>query len=444
MADLAVSLAVCVGIVLFCEAARRSAQALFSRGGCGVYLTEVFSTLQLCACSHELKLLGESGRIQLETALTLVYLSTVVHISTFHGALCNPSGALEQLYRGSLSPSASSVLIACQLSAAWLSRYAASYLWSFGLSDLHLAHKALGYECSDPINGSLIAAVAVEMACVFVLQATVMNIGLFKENLRVHVIAAVITILAYAGMPWWTPPSPSFTLQVHCTAGSPSASLYTLFSGQDHHRAGIIWVVDHSQPCSGTVVVLVHSYLTGPSSVVTGPFPQDAAHKTLLAGEFWLVDGSLSSSLATSGPLIRTPLHCSGTDVVLVVCGNITGAVMNPALAFSIQFPCAGHSSLEYTLIFVLGPLLGTASAIAVFEIIPSLLRRESHGKKIHTNNSLDWIGHGLDKFLDVDHISVQTLICQSIGQSGQIWWMPSLAQFRAEFPGDWDFSHCW
>ncbi|XP_036450824.1 aquaporin-11-like [Colossoma macropomum] len=263
MADLAVSVAVLVGIVLFCEAARRSVKAVFSRGDYSLYLIEVLSTLQLCACSQELKLLGESGRIQPQTGLTLIYLITVVHVSTFHGALCNPSGALELLYRGSLRPSASSVLIACQLSTAWVSRYAASYLWSFGLSDLHLAHKAHGYQCFNPISASLPTAAAVEMTCAFVLQAAVMNIGIFSENLRVHVIAAVITSLAYAG-------------------------------------------------------------------------------------------------------------------------GSITGAVMNPALAFSIQFPCSGHSFLEYAFVFWLGPILGTTSAIAVFEkLIPFLLKRQTYGKKI-------------------------------------------------------------
>ncbi|KAL7848358.1 hypothetical protein AOLI_G00230760 [Acnodon oligacanthus] len=263
MADLAVSVAVLAAIVLLCEAARRSVKAASSGGGYSRYLTEVLSTLQLCACSQELKLLGESGRIQPLTGLTLVYLITVVHVSTFHGALCNPSAALELLCRGSLRPSAASALIACQLSAAWVSRHAASYLWSFGLSELHLAHRAHGYQCFSPLSAPLPAAAAVEMTCAFALQAVLANIGAFRENLRVHVIAAVITSLAHAG-------------------------------------------------------------------------------------------------------------------------GSITGAVMNPALAFSIQFPCSGHSFLEYAFVFWLGPILGAASAIAVFEkLIPSLLKRHTNGKKV-------------------------------------------------------------
>ncbi|XP_072514961.1 aquaporin-11-like [Salminus brasiliensis] len=263
MADAAVSLGVVVGIVLLCEAARRTSKALISSADYSLYCTEVVTSLQLCACTHELKLLGESGRLDPQTGLTLTYLITVVHVLTFSGAFCNPSGALEQLYRGSLRPLTSLALIACQLGAAWLSRYAALYLWSLGLSDLHLDHRSNGYKCFSPIGASLPVAAAVEMACAFVLQAVVMNIGTFGENLRVHVLAAAVTSLVYAA-------------------------------------------------------------------------------------------------------------------------GSTTGAVMNPALAFSIQFPCSGHSFLEYAFVYWLGPMLGTASAVAVFEkIIPCLLKKDSYWKKV-------------------------------------------------------------
>ncbi|XP_067363165.1 aquaporin-11 isoform X2 [Channa argus] len=38
--------------------------------------------------------------------------------------------------------------------------------------------------------------------------------------------------------------------------------------------------------------------------------------------------------------------------------GSLTGAVFNPALAFSTQFPCSGNSFLEYCLVYGLAPLL--------------------------------------------------------------------------------------
>lgn len=39
--------------------------------------------------------------------------------------------------------------------------------------------------------------------------------------------------------------------------------------------------------------------------------------------------------------------------------GSISGAIFNPVLAFSVQFPCSGHTYLEYCFIYWLGPLLG-------------------------------------------------------------------------------------
>ncbi|KAI4905037.1 hypothetical protein NFI96_020190, partial [Prochilodus magdalenae] len=49
------------------------------------------------------------------------------------------------------------------------------------------------------------------------------------------------------------------------------------------------------------------------------------------------------------------------------------------------------------------------------------------------TGLGMYWTGSGCS------HISVQTLSHQRTGQVVQIWWMPSLAQFRGEFPVDWD-----
>lgn len=56
-------------------------------------------------------------------------------------------------------------------------------------------------------------------------------------------------------------------------------------------------------------------------------------------------------------------LPCSMFDLLLFfsLCagGSISGAVFNPALAFSIQFPCSGHTYLEYCFIYWLSPALG-------------------------------------------------------------------------------------
>ncbi|KAM3616916.1 uncharacterized protein V6R79_025991 [Siganus canaliculatus] len=57
--------------------------------------------------------------------------------------------------------------------------------------------------------------------------------------------------------------------------------------------------------------------------------------------------------------------------------GSVTGAVFNPALAFSTQFPCSGSSFLDYCLVYWLGPVLGMISSVLLFDrLVPLLLRK--------------------------------------------------------------------
>ncbi|XP_034024860.1 aquaporin-11 [Thalassophryne amazonica] len=53
--------------------------------------------------------------------------------------------------------------------------------------------------------------------------------------------------------------------------------------------------------------------------------------------------------------------------------GDVTGAVFNPALAFSTQFPCSGNTLLEYCLVYWLGPLLGMMSSVLLFNKLHAL-----------------------------------------------------------------------
>ncbi|XP_023118836.2 aquaporin-11-like [Amphiprion ocellaris] len=252
MSDLFVSLAVLAAAVLLSEAVRWTAARL-SPGAYWIYLLEAASTFQLCCCTHELKLLGETTRLELPVGLTITYFITVVHLTTLREATCNPIAAVERVCRGSSSVKAALVLIALQFGAAVAAQFFAVSVWSLGLSDVHVRHQRFGFRCFDPLGGTLLEAAAVELMCTFTVQATAMNIHRVDEKLRAALFAAVITAVVFAG-------------------------------------------------------------------------------------------------------------------------GSISGAVFNPVLAFSIQFPCSGHTYLEYCFVYWLGPALGAASCILLFEkIIPFL-----------------------------------------------------------------------
>ena len=67
--------------------------------------------------------------------------------------------------------------------------------------------------------------------------------------------------------------------------------------------------------------------------------------------------GSVDRTLAVVSETFCFSLFQS--DLCFCLGGSTTGAVFNPALAFSTQFPCTGGTFAEYSLVYWLGPLLG-------------------------------------------------------------------------------------
>lgn len=199
MTDLAVSSAVLGAAVLLSEAPRRAAARL-SPGAFWMCALEAASTFQLCSCTHELKLLGQSAGLGTRVNLTICFAMTVVHLVTFREATCNPAAALESVCRGTRSLRAAVPLIACQFAAAVAAQFFAASVWSLGLSDLHVRHQRFGFRCFDPIGGTLLEAAAVELTCAFVIQTAAMQVHNLDEKLRVPFLAAVVTALVYTGV----------------------------------------------------------------------------------------------------------------------------------------------------------------------------------------------------------------------------------------------------
>ncbi|XP_027001295.1 aquaporin-11 [Tachysurus fulvidraco] len=246
MSVVSVSLCVLGGIVIVCEIVRRAIPSLFSgnRRDCGIYTAEIISTVQLCACAHELKLLSEDAP---EIALSLTYVVSVIHALTFRGATGNPNATLERYWCNSLDGACALRRTACQFAASVAASLAMRRTWAFGFSDLHARHERAGFTCASPIaNVHLLQAVTVELACAFVVHVAVTLTRGVEEKYRVHAVAAVITTVVYAG-------------------------------------------------------------------------------------------------------------------------GSTTGAVFNPALAFSAQFPCTGSTFAKNGLVYWLGPVLGMACSLLLF-----------------------------------------------------------------------------
>lgn len=200
MAVVLVSLCMLVGIVFICEIARRVTPKLLSgeRTDYGIYVAEIISTIQLCACAHELKLLSEEAP---EIALSFTYFITVMHMRTFRVATGNPTATLERYWCDSLGGACALRRTACQFAAAAAAGLVMRRVWAFGFSDLHVRHERSGFVCTSPIaDVPLLEAVAVELACAFVVHAAVTCTSGVEEQYRVHAVAAVITTVVYAGV----------------------------------------------------------------------------------------------------------------------------------------------------------------------------------------------------------------------------------------------------
>lgn len=223
--DLLLSLAVLTLIVVVCEVARRLARKALHHltPGYTDAAVEFISTFQLCACCHELRLLADNNVVDLTLGLTLTYILTVVHGFTFDGALCNPTWALERTLQSPGSWKVVTLKLACQFAAAVAGRICTEYIWSFGLSELHLKHQLYKFKCRSGLHTTLLHGLAVELACTFSLHATAMHIMHFETKYRVHFVAAVVTFLVYAGGSLTGAtinPALAYSLFFHCTGNS--------------------------------------------------------------------------------------------------------------------------------------------------------------------------------------------------------------------------------
>ncbi|XP_067889227.1 aquaporin-11 isoform X2 [Heterodontus francisci] len=212
MEDCLVSIGVLAGTVMVCHVLRRTARELlcprWQSGGRQSHprldpvplevAEELFSTLQLCICTHELQLLGGSGLLGQTPAFGLTYLITLVHLTTFGSACCNPVSCLEQFLHGQCSGQVAIAKVLAQLGAASVARRVSEIVWELDMSDLHWHHHQWQYECASTLNTNPGNGLVVEFACAFALKAVLFRSQCLKQKHKIHVVATLITFLVFA------------------------------------------------------------------------------------------------------------------------------------------------------------------------------------------------------------------------------------------------------
>ncbi|XP_028904247.1 aquaporin-11 isoform X2 [Ornithorhynchus anatinus] len=157
---------------------------------------ELLATFQLCACTHELVVqarLDPSPHL----GLTLSYLSSLVHGLTLPGALANPCAVLHKVAAEGLAVRTALLKVAAQVAGALLARAYALSVRSLGLAERHRPDRRPA--CRPPLPADVPRACLVEAICSFIYHSAVVQFRDVRPKLRVHLLAALVTFLVFAG-----------------------------------------------------------------------------------------------------------------------------------------------------------------------------------------------------------------------------------------------------
>lgn len=195
--DTCTSLGLMLTAVLSVALARGALGRHVRRPAAHAFALECLATFQLCVCTHELQLMGEQEPGHPTWPLTLTYFFALVHGLTLVGTSCNPCGVMMQMLQGEMPPEGGAVRLTAQLLAALGSRYCMGALWGLGLARYHAGDR--GSACRNPLHVDLPKAVVVEAVCSFIFHSVLLHSQEVRAKLRIHVLAALITFLVYAG-----------------------------------------------------------------------------------------------------------------------------------------------------------------------------------------------------------------------------------------------------
>lgn len=202
--DVCVCLLVMVGTMALTACCRELARR-FLRRRPHVYsfALELSGAFQICACTHELCLLG--GLLpEPHLALALVYLFTVLHSLLLTGSIINPSSSFQLFCSNRSTVKAWAVQTCGQFLGALLANVYMKAIWALGTIPAHSS--ALGKDCSDPIQTTIATAFVLELLFSSVFHLALKELESTNHSTKVHLLALLITAIVFKG--WFSPPPP--------------------------------------------------------------------------------------------------------------------------------------------------------------------------------------------------------------------------------------------
>ncbi|KAM4771561.1 aquaporin-12-like [Rhinophrynus dorsalis] len=164
-------------------------------------VSELTSSLQLCACCLELRMLVDigmwGGGFGPDVVMTLLFLLFVAHGFTFGKATANSAVSLQELLLRE-SPLLDTLV---KLLSQYLGMEAAKMLtklyWSWELTEFHMIQNMMAQDCSSSLQTSLAHGVFVEGLCAFCFHLVLLRFQNTRLIYKVPTVALAVTALVY-------------------------------------------------------------------------------------------------------------------------------------------------------------------------------------------------------------------------------------------------------
>ncbi|XP_068135260.1 aquaporin-12B [Hyperolius riggenbachi] len=165
--------------------------------------SELASSLQLCACYMEVRMLADigmwGGGYGPDVISTLVFLLFLAHGFTFKGASANPAVSLQEFLLRDSSLIDTLVKLLAQYAGVEAARFLTRHYWSLELTDFHTIQMMMVDDCTSALQTSLAQGIFVEALCAFCYHLVLLRFRNTRSVYRVPTMALTITLLAYAG-----------------------------------------------------------------------------------------------------------------------------------------------------------------------------------------------------------------------------------------------------
>ncbi|KAK7136556.1 hypothetical protein R3I93_016782 [Phoxinus phoxinus] len=191
------------------------------------FLTEFIAAFALAACRLEVDTIAEvgqwAGALGPDVAITMLFLSIMIHGIIMQGVSGNPSVTLMGILQKDVGAVAGALSVVAQLLGACLALVVAGRYWEMELTDMHMIKNLMMSECSTSLRVSALQGVLAEALGAVTFHLVYLVLESRSQLLRIPILALLLTFIAYAGNNYtsgYVNPSLAYALTFTCPGHS--------------------------------------------------------------------------------------------------------------------------------------------------------------------------------------------------------------------------------